>query len=76
LQLLDQHCGGLIFDIKGDFGRTVGALAEMTQRVDDLMIIGPKQRPFNLIKGLTPEMASSFLKSTFFWVRDKLIVFG
>ncbi|MGB8203793.1 MAG: hypothetical protein WCE83_03880 [Candidatus Baltobacteraceae bacterium] len=27
VQLLAQDCGGLVFDIKGDFGGTVAALA-------------------------------------------------
>jgi len=66
LQLLDQGCGGLIFDIKGDFGKTALTFARMTHREDHIITIGPSQSPFNLINGLSPEMASSFLKSTFF----------
>ena len=27
LQLLDQDCGGLIFNVKGNFGQTVDELA-------------------------------------------------
>lgn len=61
LQLLDQDCGGLIFDIKGDFKKAVKDAASMTQK--ELMIIGVGQVPLNLLAGLSPEMASSFLKS-------------
>ena len=63
LQCLDQQCGGLIFDIKGDVKEAVQAMARITKR--ELIILGPKQRKMNLIEGLTPEVAASFLKSAF-----------
>jgi hypothetical protein len=63
LQCLDQQCGGLIFDIKGDVKDAVSKLAEATSR--ELVILGPHQRRMNLIEGLTPEVAASFLKSAF-----------
>ena len=74
LQLLDQDCGGLIFDIKGDFQKAVEACAENTKR--EVVLIGPKFNKMNLLAGLTPEVAASFLKSIFmfgnqsdsFWV--------
>lgn len=63
VQLLDQQLGGLIFDIKGDFYKAVCHFAAMTQR--HFTVLGTKDRPVNLLAGLSPEMAASFLKSTF-----------
>ena len=63
LQLLDQNCGGLIFDIKGDFKKTVFAFAETTGKL--IVTIGPGQKGMNLLQDLSPEVASSFLKSAF-----------
>jgi|GEM_PF-2202153 len=61
LQLLDQRCGGLIFDIKGDFHRAVDQFAQQTGQ--SIITVGPEHAPLNLLAGLNPEMASSFLKS-------------
>lgn len=61
LQLLDQPCGGLIFDVKGDFHQAVRYFAHLTQR--QIITIGPGHTPLNLLAGLTPEIAASFLKS-------------
>lgn len=63
IQLLDQLCGGLIFDIKGDFHRAVETFAKKTGR--NYRILGPNREPFNLLAGLSPEIAASFLKSAF-----------
>lgn len=63
LQLFDQPSGGLIFDIKGDFHKAVTHLADLTQR--HFSVLGPQNYPINLLAGLPPEMAASFLKSTF-----------
>ncbi len=63
LQLLDQDCGGLIFDIKGDFKAAACDLVRATDR--EIAVIGPGQRRINLLHGLTPEVAGSFLKSAF-----------
>jgi len=63
LQCLDQHCGGLIFDIKGDVKEAVNKFAAATNR--ELVILGPHHKQMNLIQGLTPEVAASFLKSAF-----------
>lgn len=63
LQCLDQHCGGLIFDIKGDVKQTVQKMAKETQK--NLVILGPGHLKTNLLEGLTPEVAASFLKSAF-----------
>lgn len=62
-QLFDQQLGGLIFDIKGDFHKAVRHFAAITQR--HFTILGSQDRPMNLLAGLSPEMAASFLKSTF-----------
>lgn len=63
LQLLDQDCGGLIFDIKGDFKKAVYTLAGVVDK--PVITIGPSQVGMNLLQGLSPEVASSFLKSAF-----------
>jgi type IV secretory pathway TraG/TraD family ATPase VirD4 len=63
IQLLDQDCGGLIFDIKGDFQKAVIAFAADTQR--PITPLGPGFESMNLLQGLTPEVAASFLKSAF-----------
>lgn len=63
MQLLDQDCGGLIFDVKGDFKNAVYTLAETTEK--PVVTIGPGQSGMNLLQGLSPEVASSFLKSAF-----------
>jgi hypothetical protein len=62
-QLLDQDCGGIIFDIKGDFGAAVYSLAQDAGR--EVVTIGPERTRMNLLAGLTPEVAASFLKSAF-----------
>ena len=63
IQLLDQDCGGLIFDIKGDFKKAVLAFALEAKR--DLVLIGVGQQSLNLLEGLSPEISASFLKSAF-----------
>ena len=61
VQLLDQDTGGLIFDIKGDFQQAVFTLAGTVGRA--VTVIGPHHQGLNLLAGLTPEVAASFLKS-------------
>lgn len=63
LQLLTQNCGGLIFDIKGDVKETVEKFAEETKAA--IKLIGIGQSRINLLSGLTPEIAASFLQSAF-----------
>lgn len=60
LQLLDQDCGGLIFDIKGDFHQAVKHFATTLKPYHT---IGPGFSKMNLLAGLSPELAASFLKS-------------
>ena len=61
VQLLSQDCGGLIFDIKGDFKHAVQTIAAETGR--EVSLVGPGSAGVNLFEGLTPETAASFLKS-------------
>ena len=61
MQLLDQDCGGLIFDIKGDFKKSVLSFANLANKKP--ILIGVHQKPLNLLQGLSPEIAASFLKS-------------
>ncbi len=63
LQCLEQDCGGLIFDIKGDFKNAVYTLAEQAKK--SVITIGAHHQPLDLLWGLTPEVAASFLKSVF-----------
>lgn len=63
LQCLDQNCGGLIFDIKGDVKGAVQQMSAITHK--ELVLVGPGHLHLNLLEGLTPEVAASFLKSAF-----------
>ena len=63
VQCLDQSCGGLLFDVKGDVKQAVIKLGEMTSK--PVTIIGPNHTHLNLLAGLSPEVAASFLKSAF-----------
>lgn len=60
-QALHQNTGMLAFDIKGDFASTLEALGQRARR--SITTIGVASRPINLLEGLTPEVAASFLKS-------------
>ncbi len=60
-QCLDQDCGMLAFDVKGDWGRTLLALAAQLGRSVETIGIGG--RPFNLLSGQTPDIAASYIKS-------------
>lgn len=61
LQALQQDCGMFVCDIKGDYGDTLRELALRANR--EIETIGLAAKPFNLLAGLTPEVASSFIKS-------------
>lgn len=54
--------GMLIFDVKGDFGKTVMNLVRSIGGIE-VTKIGVGGRPINLLAGLSPEVAASFLKS-------------
>lgn len=61
VQLLDQDCAGLIFDIKGDFKHAVQTIAAETGR--EITLVGPGHAGLNLLGGLSPETSAGFLKS-------------
>lgn len=63
LQIMQQNAGALIFDIKTDFEREVAAIASQAGR--QYKVIGDGGMTLNLFRGLTPELAASFLKSCF-----------
>lgn len=59
--------GGLIFDIKGDFGKSVNQFAEEAGGREVHRIgVGGGCVGINLIGGLTPQQAADFLQSTFY----------
>ena len=62
LQLLSQNCGGLIFDIKGDVKDSSLNFAKYTNR--NISLVGPNHSKINLLAGLSPSVAASFLKSS------------
>lgn len=63
LQLMEQNAGALIFDIKTDFQREVAAITSYVGR--DYKLVGDGGMTLNLLRGTTPELAASFLKSCF-----------
>lgn len=65
LQLLQQNCGGLVFDIKGDFHDLVMRQAKALRKENRIVHLGIGGLPINIIEGTLPEMATSFLKSAF-----------
>ena len=62
-QVLTQDCSALIFDIKGDFRREVEYLSARANR--KFRVVGDGGMTLNLLKGCTPEVAASYLKSCF-----------
>ena len=62
-----EDVGGLIFDIKGDFGCAVDQFAqEAGDRTVYHIGVGDNCQGTNLIGGLTPQQAAGFLQSTFY----------
>lgn len=62
-QIFEQQAGALIFDIKADFRREVDHIANLTGR--SYLTVGHGGLTLNLIRGTTPELAASYLKSCF-----------
>lgn len=60
--------GGLIFDIKGDFGESVDSFAGWFNRPVYRIGVGEGCIGTNLLKGLSPEQAAGFLQSTYYLV--------
>ena len=65
IQLFKKKTGGLIFDIKGDFGRTVADVADYAGRDFVTVGVADEDLGLNLIQGISPELAASYLKSVF-----------
>jgi type IV secretory pathway TraG/TraD family ATPase VirD4 len=72
MQFLDQECGGIIFDITGDFKDIVLWCSSQTPdqqsyhqraRNGQVMLIGPGHTRFNLIEGVSPKIAGDILLS-------------
>lgn len=67
-QFLRHDMGGLIFDIKGDFAESVNSFAVGKNFNRQIIKIGVGDGCYgvNLLAGLSPEQAASFLQSTFY----------
>lgn len=63
LQLMEQDAGALVLDIKTDYKREVAAITAHVGR--EYKIVGDGGMTLNLLRGTTPELAASFLKSCF-----------
>jgi len=63
VQALDFDCGGLIFDVRGDFHTTAAHAAQLTGKT--IQRIGVGQLGLNLLDGLTPNTAAGFLEAAF-----------
>lgn len=62
-----QDVGGLVFDVKGDFGEAVDQFAkEAGERHVYRIGVGKECQGVNLIGGLSPQQAAGFLQSTFY----------
>ena len=62
-QVFEQQAGALILDIKADFSREVDYIANLTGR--SYVTVGHGGLTLNLIRGTSPELAASYLKSCF-----------
>jgi len=63
VQALDFDCGGLIFDVRGDFHTTAAHAAQLTGKT--IQRIGVGQLGLTLLDGLTPNTAAGFLEAAF-----------
>jgi hypothetical protein len=61
LQLFRAGCGGLIVDVKGDFGATAAAIAALAGRT--VRVIGVDGEPIDLLADVSPELAASYISS-------------
>lgn len=57
-----KELGGLVFDVKGDFGFQFKETAKPETKIIKVGV-SPDALGFNLLDGLTPELASSYLNS-------------
>jgi len=63
LQALRQGCGALVFNVKGDFDRTVSALARKAGRKVRIIGVGQGAERFDLLAGVSPEMAATYVSA-------------
>ncbi len=63
LQSLRQGCGALVFNVKGDYDRTVLALARKAGRKVRIIGVGEGAERIDLLAGVSPEMAGTYLAS-------------
>ncbi len=63
VQALDFDCGGLIFDVRGDFHTTALHAAQLTGKT--IRRIGVGELGLNLLDGLTPNTAAGILEAAF-----------
>jgi hypothetical protein len=65
LQAMRQGAGALIFNVKGDYDRTVLAIAEKAGCLDRVRVIGIGDLAENvdILAGVTPEMAASYISA-------------
>jgi len=63
VQALDFQCGGVIFNVRGDFHETAERAARITGKT--IQHIGVDQLGLNLLEGLTPNTAAGFLEAAF-----------
>lgn len=71
LEYTHPRMGGLIFDIKGDFVDEAILLSKRAGRKIQVIGIGKGKLGVNLLAGLSPEMASTFMKSVFYLTGGK-----
>ncbi len=62
-QMLQYNFGGLIFDIKGDFYKSVDKICTHTGHTVEKVGLKEGQTRLNLLTGLTPEVAAQFFTS-------------
>lgn len=62
-QIFEQQAGALVFNIKSDFDNEMSYIAGITGR--SYLTVGHGGLTLNLIRGTTPELAASYLKSCF-----------
>ncbi|MCL2307228.1 MAG: type IV secretion system DNA-binding domain-containing protein [Proteobacteria bacterium] len=66
LQIFRADCSAIVFDIKGDFRREVDAIAKLVGKPYKVIGCGGDgSLTINLFRGVTPELASSYLRSCF-----------
>lgn len=63
LQAFCQDCGALVFNVKGDVDRQVLSIAKMGGRNVRVIGVGKDAEKINLLSGVTPEMAASFMSA-------------